>query len=141
MIVRALDLDTSNCPNPNINDVSKESNGYDVIATVIDEGIFFGDNGSFNPNNFLTRAQMAAVLNRAFQLEDINKKLSFKVMNSLHWAHDDIQLLAANNITVGFKDNTFRPGQTITRAEFSAFMARVLKLENKNNEKTTKHLK
>ncbi|KAA9014563.1 S-layer homology domain-containing protein [Niallia endozanthoxylica] len=127
MIVRALELDTSNRPNINLYDVTKKSYGYDTIATVIDEGIFFGNNGYFYPDNTLTRAEMAAILNRAFQLEEKNTKVSFKDLDTKYWAYKDIQALATNNITSGYEDNTFKPNQTITRAEFSAFMSRVLK--------------
>jgi len=130
MIVRALELDTSNRPSTDLYDVTKKSYGYDTIATVIDEGIFFGNNGYFYPNNTLTRAEMAAILNRAFQLEEKSSGVSFKDLDTKYWAYKDIQALAANNITSGYKDNTFKPNQTITRAEFSAFMSRILKNPN-----------
>lgn len=136
MIVRALDLDTRNRPDPRLKDIEKGTNGYDVVSIVVDEGIFQGNNGYFHPNQTLTRAQMAAVVNRAFQLEASKVKVSFKDISTKDWAYKDIQALVANKITKGYNDNTFRPGESITRAEFSTFMARVLKnktlTENKN---------
>ena len=42
MIVRALDLDTSNRPIPNLKDITTKSDGYDDIATVIDEAFLMG---------------------------------------------------------------------------------------------------
>ena len=100
------------------------------------KAFFNGNNGYFYPNKTLTRAEMAAIINRAFQLEENNTKVSFKDISTKHWAYKDIQALVGNKITTGYKDNTFRPNQSITRAEFSAFMARVLRnktvTENKN---------
>ncbi|WP_338450381.1 S-layer homology domain-containing protein [Niallia oryzisoli] len=130
MIVRALDIETANRPNPNLKDVTKKSFGYNTIATVIDEGIFKGNSGYFYPDNTLTRAEMAAIINRAFPLEEKRANISFTDIDSKHWAYQDIQALAANNITTGYQDNSFKPNQTITRAEFSVFMARVLKNMN-----------
>jgi len=123
-------LDTSNRPIPDLKDITTKSNGYDDIATVIDEGIFNGSNGFFYPDNNLTRAEMAAVLKRTFQLENKNKSVTFKDLKSSHWAYRDIKILASNDLTQGYEDKTFRPDQTITRAEFSTLMARVLKDPN-----------
>ena len=77
MIVRALDLDTKNRPDPMLKDIKKGTNGYDIVSVVVDEEIFQGNNGYFYPNQTLTRAQMAAVVNRAFQLEASKVKVSF----------------------------------------------------------------
>ena len=73
---------------------------------------------------------MAAVLKRTFKLEDKNKRVTFKDLKSSHWAYSDIKTLASNDLTQGYEDKTFRPDQTITRAEFSTLMARVLKDPN-----------
>lgn len=108
-------------------DVSEKSYGYNNIATVIDEGIFKGSNGYFHPDKTLTRAEMAAIINRSFLLEKKIAEVSFTDISSSHWAYQDIQALAANQITTGYEDNSFKPNQTITRAEFTVFMARVLK--------------
>lgn len=132
MIVRALDLDTDNRPNPNLKDVDQNSFGYKTIATVIDEGIFKGNNGYFNPNQTLTRAEMAAIIHRSFPLKETGSEVTFTDISSTHWAYSDIQALAVNHITTGYEDKSFKPNKTITRAEFSVFMARVLK--NTNNE-------
>ena len=67
MIIRALGLETVNRPDPNFIDVTPEDEGYDIIATIADEGIVNGNaNGEFMPNNKLTRGQMAAILVKRF---------------------------------------------------------------------------
>ncbi|WP_071392845.1 S-layer homology domain-containing protein [Bacillus tuaregi] len=134
MIVRALGLETTNRPDPKLQDASKESYGYDTMATVIDEGIFQGNGGYFYPDKTLTRAEMAAVINRAFSLAEESTTISFTDIDSNHWAYSHIQALAANSITTGYQDNSFKPNQTITRAEFSVFMSRVL--QNSDNDQS-----
>ncbi|MFP3367384.1 S-layer homology domain-containing protein, partial [Pseudoalteromonas sp. SIMBA_148] len=58
MIVRDLNLSTKNRPDPKLKDVKPGSYGYDVIATIADEGIMTGTlEKMFNPNQTLTRAQ------------------------------------------------------------------------------------
>ncbi|WP_456273195.1 S8 family serine peptidase [Bacillus sp. AK031] len=126
MIVRALDLDTSNRPNPNLKDVKPGDYGYDVIATVADEGIMTGnDEGKFNVWGTLTRAQMAKILVEAYDLEG-SAKSSFKDVPAGYWAAGYIDTLAANGITTGYDDNTFKPQDKITRSQFAMFLARIL---------------
>ena len=44
--------------------------------------------------------------------------ISFKDVNSSHWARKYIIDLTSNNVINGYTDGTFRPEGTITRAEF-----------------------
>ena len=50
-------------------DVSANHPNADAIAAVTEAGIFSGNNGKFNPDGLLTRAQLAKVLVEAFDLE------------------------------------------------------------------------
>lgn len=43
-----------------------------------------------------------------------------------HWAKDSIERVEKFNILKGYKDNTFQPGKTITRAELSSVLNRML---------------
>lgn len=132
MLVRALKLDTTNRPDPQVVDVKKGSAGYDIIATVVDENIMVGNlNKEFNPNALLTRAEMAAILVRAFDLQQPNssKKIQFVDVNVKSFAAPSISILFANNITFGYPDHTFKPTMTLTRAHFGIFLARILNPE------------
>jgi hypothetical protein len=125
MLVRALNLDTANRPDPNFKDIPTTYKFYDDIAAVADENIIKGNNNYFYPNRNLTRAEMAAILSRAYQLT-YNNTYNFLDIKSSYWAYDAIQSLADNQITVGYPDKTYRPNVAVTRAQFSVFMARVL---------------
>lgn len=126
MIIRALNLDTSNRPNPNFIDVGANDAGYAIIATIADEGIMGGNEiGEFRPNEYLTRAQMATILVRAFKLEG-EATYSFRDVSDTYWASAPIKTLFHHGITTGYADNTYKPNEAITRAHFSVFLARVL---------------
>ncbi|MBD7907799.1 NlpC/P60 family protein [Sporosarcina gallistercoris] len=132
MLVRALKLDITNRPDPSVVDVKKGSPGYEFIATVVDEKIMVGNlKGQFNPDSLLTRAEMAAILVRAFDLQQPNgyKKFQFVDVNVKSFAAPSIAILFANNITFGYPDHTFKPAMTLTRAHFGIFLARMLEPE------------
>jgi S-layer homology domain len=125
MLVKALNLSTENRPNPNFKDIQPGDYGYEYAATLADEGIMTGSNGYFKPWEPLTRAQMAKILTVAYDL-DYFFGASFIDIPEDFWAYDYIASLEDNFITTGYDDGTFRPNNFITRAQFSAFMARTL---------------
>ncbi|HEY9598117.1 MAG TPA: S-layer homology domain-containing protein, partial [Cyanophyceae cyanobacterium] len=52
------------------------------------------------------------------------KSVNFSDVPADFWARSYITALAERNIVVGFKDNTFRPNQPVTRAEFAVLLAK-----------------
>lgn len=51
-----------------------------------------------------------------------------------HWAKDNIERLITTGSISGYPDGTFKPEQTITRAEFASMLCNVFKFENKGNQ-------
>lgn len=126
MIIQALGLETEDRPVPNFSDVTFEDEGYNIIATIADEGIMSGNaDGEFMPNDPLTRGQMAAILVTAFNLEGTSE-YAFRDVPTTYWASAAIKTLFANNITTGYADNTYQPTAFITKTNFSVFLARIL---------------
>lgn len=52
------------------------------------------------------------------------KAVNFSDVPADFWARPYIAALAERNIVVGFKDDTFRPNQPVTRAEFAVLLAK-----------------
>ncbi|WP_088007127.1 S-layer homology domain-containing protein [Indiicoccus explosivorum] len=126
MIARALPLPAAAGGEWTFNDMPADHPYYAVASQMAEAGIMFGGkDGDFQPNAPMTRAQMAAVLVRAFGLKDM-ADYDFLDVPPVHWASADIRTLLGNGITTGYPDNTFRPGQPITRSQFAMFMARTL---------------
>lgn len=77
------------------------------------------------PLQEITRAQMAALLERALKLPAGPD--AFTDDNG-HWAEASINALAASGITKGCDTNSFCPNQTVTRAQMAAFLHRAFDL-------------
>ena len=123
MLTRALKLE-SNKDVTGFMDVSTNHPYYEAIKQVQQAGIFEGNNGKFNPNANMTRAQIAKVIVLAFGLTSTDTQ-TFKDVPSTHWAHNYIAILAANGIALG-DNGDFKPEEPVTRAQFAAFLYRVL---------------
>ncbi|UYZ21808.1 S-layer homology domain-containing protein [Mesobacillus jeotgali] len=128
MLAREMKLDTSNRPDPHFKDIKKGHPGFDVIAAAVAEGIISGKgDGQFDPQGKLTRGEMAKILAKAYKLKTPNTyKETFKDVPASYWAHGYIKAIAANKITTGYGDGTFRPGDDLTRLQFSLFMSRYI---------------
>jgi len=52
-------------------------------------------------------------------------------VSSDYWARPFIQVLADNNVITGFPDGTFKPNQSVTRAEFAALIQKAFRNQNR----------
>ena len=90
-------------------------------------GVFTGfPDGSFAPNQTITRAEMTAVIVRFIDKMDGMTLLGdyFSDISS-HWAVEYINAAATSGWVQGYSDGTFRPNQAITRAETAAMINRI----------------
>lgn len=139
MIIRQMKLDTTNRPDPHFKDVGPRQQGFDMIATVADEGIIGGkEDGSFDPEGILTRAQMAKIMANAYKLKlRENNNANFKDVLHTHWAFDYIKRLASNKISTGYTDGTFQPEAHLTRMHFTLFLSRYINQVEKEQPAST----
>ncbi|WP_433745114.1 S-layer homology domain-containing protein [Falsibacillus pallidus] len=82
--------------------------------------------GTFRPNSFVTRSQMAAMLARNLGLENTNGEAGkfFNDVPSDYWAAREIALVKEKGIMTGHADGAFGPQDTITRAQMAAIAYR-----------------
>ncbi|MBQ7492672.1 MAG: S-layer homology domain-containing protein [Clostridia bacterium] len=80
--------------------------------------------GTFRPNDTITRAEFAAIAAR-FDRETSAGETAFSDILG-HWARTEIEKAAYNGWITGYPDGTFRPDRKITRAESMALVNRVL---------------
>jgi hypothetical protein len=99
----------------------------DAILNAYQNQLLSGyEDGQFRPSSPITKAEVTVLLARAFQLkEDVSSK-EFKDVNQAHWAFSYIKKLAVNGLIEGTSDGLFQPDKAITRAEFSAVLARAI---------------
>lgn len=106
------------------NDVPKNSWAANYIGFMQQFGIINGYNGSFRPNDPVTRAEFAAIASRFEKLTE--GTASFTDVPSTHWAAKYINFAATRGWVTGYEDGTFRPGNPITRAEVATVTCRLL---------------
>lgn len=135
MVAKELGLENRQWVNPGFSDINGAVSGYREIAALVDEGII-NKAEKFYPESPATRESMSRILVSAFKLKG-SQKATFKDVSKNHPSYQQIDAIASNEITFGYKDNTFRPNESLTRAQFSAFMARVSQSKNAI-EKVTK---
>ena len=108
-----------------IDDNGSVHEGY--IEAVAAEGITVGcnppTNDRFCPDDPVTRGQMAAFLVRAFDLTDGAGSDLFSDDDTSVF-ENDIDRLATRGITRGCTATLFCPGDTVTRGQMAAFIAR-----------------
>lgn len=81
----------------------------------IDQGLLQGyDDGTFKPNNSVSRAEFFAVINRIFGFED-TASINFKDVAGNAWYADVIRKAVAAGYVSGYEDGTIRPNNPITR--------------------------
>ncbi|MGE8036135.1 S-layer protein [Lysinibacillus sp. KCTC 33748] len=135
MLTRALGLQTTNVKDPKYQDVPSTHPYYKEIAAMQNAGIFDAAQ-KFNPNATLSRGDMAIVLQRAFKIKG-SETSYFTDVSEKARGYKEISIIYSNNITRGYDDGSFKPNVPLTRAHFSAFLARALTLSNPNLLKDT----
>lgn len=125
MIGRALELDGTKRNTP-FSDVRAGHSSSGYIASGAEEGIVYGfKDGTFKPSLAITRGQSAVMLDRAFDFPEAPDN-RFKDMSPGMYSFDAVSRLAHYGTIQGYPDNTFRQDLNVTRAQFSAFLARTL---------------
>jgi uncharacterized repeat protein (TIGR02543 family) len=125
---RLLDEDYRATIKTTINDFSdvgmdRWSSKY--IATLVKGGIIVGyPDKSFRPQNSITRAEVATIASKFDKLSITDTNKFSDVFG--HWAQGYINSAVEKGWVNGYPDNTFKPNQYITRAEFVTLVNNVL---------------
>lgn len=125
MIAQALELPYEQGM-PGFKDVPSSHWASDFIAAATAAGIFTGNpDGTFDPSGQLTRAQMAVILNKSYELKS-SGSVPFTDVRNTHWAYAAIGSLYESGITAGYPDGTFKPSNPTKRSEFSQFLMKAM---------------
>lgn len=85
--------------------------------------------GSYRPDQTISRAEYLAMLDRAFALKAGASELNFKDMGAGQWFETAVSHAVYSGILEGYEDGTIRPSRQISRQEAAVMLARLLKLE------------
>ncbi|MBP2024811.1 S-layer homology domain-containing protein [Peptoniphilus stercorisuis] len=96
----------------------------------------------FGPNDKMTRAQTAVVLSRIIKDEELEGYYSsFKDVKQDKWYAEAIGFMEEKEILKGYKDKTFKPEKSITRAEFASLVSKIIDAETEKDSIEFKDLK
>jgi len=86
------------------------------------------DDGNFYPGNSLTRAEFAALLQRAFNLETDNPaaSLKFEDVRASYWYAASVSALLEHDLLRTSMNANFAPGTEVTRAEAAWTFAQLI---------------
>lgn len=102
-------------------------------------GVITGyEDGTFRPNENITREEASAILARVLGEQEATGKSGLSDIQGL-WSEKSITMLEKANIVTGTPDGKFLPKKNISRAEFSVMVARLIKqkgIDNNNLDKS-----
>ncbi|WP_342571466.1 S-layer homology domain-containing protein [Paenibacillus sp. FSL R5-0749] len=142
IVVLGLGLMRQDAPQNLFPDVNNSAWFRNAVSLANEFGIVRGyDNGNFYGNQEITREQGFAMVARAYRLIEPDAAISPNQMNSelerysdaadvSNWAKEDVAQLIAAGIIQGNGPEVLSPKTTMTRAEVTALIARMLKVTN-----------
>ncbi|MEH2091109.1 S-layer homology domain-containing protein [Nostoc sp.] len=119
-------------------DVSSNYWAAQFIQQLSQRGVIAGfPDGSFRPEEPVTRAQFAAMVNKAFQKAQQRQPISFADVPSNYWASSAIQQAYTIGFLSGYPGNRFEPNQAIPREQVLVALANGLEYSPSGNTEST----
>ncbi|MGB4288866.1 MAG: S-layer homology domain-containing protein, partial [Tepidanaerobacteraceae bacterium] len=104
-----------------------------TIAKWVQQGLISGyTDGTFRPDNSITRAEFMALVNRAFGFDE-KAAIGFSDVSANDWFYDEIAKAVKAGYISGYEDGTVKPNQEISRQEAAVALCKALNLELLDN--------
>lgn len=99
------------------------------IKSFIEKGIAsLYEDGTFKPDKAITRAEIAAMVNKAFGFEEMSGT-NFKDVKAGDSYFRDMAIAKKAGYLTGFPDGSVKPDSSMSRQEYAVIIARLLKLD------------
>lgn len=99
-------------------DLSADYWARDFIQELANRGVISGfPDGTFRPNDPVTRAQFAAMVRQAFPRSATRGAVQFADVPANYWAAEAIREAYTTGFLSGYPNNIFRPDENIPRAQ------------------------
>ncbi len=113
----------------NFTDVSTDNWAAPFIQELSTRGVIKGfPDGSFRPNERVSRAQYASMLTAAFSVSNTREAVSFRDVPTSYWAYSAIQTAYTKGFMSGYNSGEFRPNEIIPRAQALVSLSNGLRL-------------
>ena len=98
----------------------------DYIEYGVSTGYISGyTNGTFRPNNTVTRAEFSKMVNTALGI-DHSATIGFTDVSASDWFYQEVKKAVSAGYISGYADNTFGANRNITRQEAAVMLARIV---------------
>jgi len=101
---------------------------YEVVGELCQKGIIGGyPDGTFKPDNNITRAEFAKIIVKAKGLSEIKPdQPTFSDVTPESWCYGVVEAAAKDSLIKGYGNGIFKPNVFIARQEIAAILARAL---------------
>ncbi len=110
-----------------LSDVSASYWGNEAISSLSSKGIVSGyPDGSFKPDDSITRAEFATILVKALGLSTSGVTAKFTDITEDSWCYGTVNAAASASLVSGIDGNLFAPNGLITREQIAAMVTKGL---------------
>jgi len=109
----------------------------EAVSAAVDNGLLYGKSSTtLDPNGDMTRAEMAAIINRSFGCYKVADISQYKDVSKSKWYYKDVALAVQMGTYNGRSNSSMAPDAPISRQEAMTVVARALELEYDTYAKT-----
>ena len=109
----------------------------EAVSAAVDNGLLYGKSSTIiDPNGDMTRAEMAAIINRSFGCYKAADISQYKDVSKSKWYYKDVALAVQMGTYNGRSSSAMAPDSPITRQEAMTVVARALELDYDSYSKT-----
>ena len=109
----------------------------EAVSAAVDNGLLYGKSSTtLDPNGDMTRAEMAAIINRSFGCYKAADISQYKDVSKDKWYYKDVAMAVQMGTYNGRSSSTMAPDSPITRQEAMTVVARALELDYDSYSKT-----
>ena len=128
---------TPNRKTTDFRDFDKSAWYAEAVSAAVDNGLLYGKSSTIiDPNGDMTRAEMAAIINRSFGCYKTADISQYKDVSKSKWYYKDVALAVQMGTYNGRSSSTMAPDSPITRQEAMTVVARALELDYDSYSKT-----
>ncbi|WP_041639083.1 C40 family peptidase [Anoxybacillus flavithermus] len=127
MLATYFNLDMNN-RKETFTDVPSDHWAIGAINALVKENMIDKNSKQFQPDEPITREQLAMWFAQAWKFKR-GADVPFTDVQETDAAYDAIEKLVAAGVVNGYEDGTFRPKETVTRAQFAVFFYRAINAE------------
>ena len=109
----------------------------EAVSAAVDNGLLYGKSATvIDPNGDMTRAEMAAIINRSFGCYKAADISQYKDVAKSKWYYKDVAMAVQMGTYNGRSSSSMAPDSPITRQEAMTVVARALELDYDSYSKT-----